>query len=138
MYHEFMLMRRGRFHSPGRVLFVSLALIANLFAAGVPLLHALVHDRDSHSHVPEHGAFAHPKPMSASVERPHDEIHPEVLHQDGQVLSRTSMNLGAAIPVQPFVPLFVLASSQPYAAAEATFLSRAPPGAATARAPPLQ
>ena len=77
----------------GRVLIASLALVANLIAAGVPVLHAWAHEV-----VDVHHAHAE---VTERVEHSHEEVHPEALHADCLMVQRVAVDLGFALPMQP-------------------------------------
>ena len=113
----------------GRALFASLALVANLVAAGVPVLHAWAHEvAESH----------HPHALEVeAVEHSHDEVHPGALHADCLVVHRIAFDLAVALPM-PSVELetFVTEGALAFHPV-APMSSRAPPSPGQARAPPL-
>ena len=113
----------------GRALFASIALVANLVAAGVPVLHGWAHEvADSH--------HAHATEVEA-VEHSHGEVHPEALHADCLVVHRLAFNLALALPVQSLrIEIFVAEASIAFRPV-APMSSRAPPSPGQARAPPL-
>jgi hypothetical protein len=128
----------GRWHRCGRTLFVLLALVANLIATGVPLLHALAHEhghREAHAHGHEHPGQDHHAPSCQGEE--HDEIHPASLHDECLVVPRAGLDLTATlIPGSAFEPVTLAVTVAPFLAASALH-SRAPPRTTPARAPPL-
>jgi hypothetical protein len=128
--------RRCRF---GRALFVLLALVANLVATGVPLLHALAHEhghghREAHAQGHEHAHEGDHAPSRHGEE--HDEIHPASLHDEWLVVPRAGLDFAAAlIPGSSLEPIALLVVVAPFLAASALH-SRAPPRTTPARAPP--
>jgi hypothetical protein len=125
----------GTWQRCGRTVFVLLALVANLVATGVPLLHALAHEHwEAHARGHEHAGQDHHAPSCQGEE--HDEIHPASLHDECLVVPRAALDFTAApIPtssLEPIAPLVVVA---PFLAASALH-SRAPPRTTPARAPP--
>jgi hypothetical protein len=123
----------------GRALFAVLALVANLFATGIPLLHALAHEhghREAHAHGCEraHGGEHH-APTCHREE--HDEIHPASLHDEYLVVPRAGLDLAPTLLSESFLePALVRADTAPIPATS-TLRSRAPPHTSHARAPPL-
>jgi hypothetical protein len=115
-----------------------LALIANLFAISVPLLHALAHEhghRDAHAHGQEHAHQDHHVPSGQGDE--HDEIHPASLHEEGLVIPRAALDFPVAlIPETSPESAAVKVDVAPFVTASALH-SRAPPWTTPARAPPL-
>jgi hypothetical protein len=128
-----------RWQACGHALFVLLALVANLVATGVPLLHALAHEhghREAHAHGHEHShEGSHHSPSCHGEE--HDEIHPASLHDECLVVPRAALDLASTLPSQSFLePVLVRLDTAPFRTT-ATLRSRAPPLASPARAPPL-
>lgn len=131
-------MRIGNGISLGRFLIVSLALVANLLAVGVPVLHAFAHERHAHAHDRGDHEAADSIGLANDNEHPHSEVHAAGLHEDMQVLPRTAVDFGAVAQPKPSTALFAVISSERSPVPEGILHSRAPPGDATARAPPLQ
>jgi hypothetical protein len=127
-----------RWQQCARALFVVLALIANLYAISVPLLHALAHEyghRAPHAHGQEH---AHQDPhVPSGPGDEHDEIHPASLHDECLIVPREVLDFAAALsPETSLEPTAVTVEVAPVVATSALH-SRAPPRTAPARAPPL-
>jgi hypothetical protein len=122
----------------GRTLFVVLALIANLVATGVPLLHALAHEhghRAAHVHGQEHAHQDHHVPSGLGDE--HDDIHLAALHYECLVVPRAGLDFAVAlIPETSLEPTAVMVEVAPFVTTSALH-SRAPPRTTPARAPPL-
>ncbi len=122
----------------GRTLFVVLALVANLFAISVPLLHALAHEHaheEAHAGGHDHEHARHPAPSGQDEE--HDEIHPASLHDECVVVSRAGLDLAVALIPDSSIELIALVVAEaPFVTASALH-SRAPPRTYPARAPPL-
>jgi hypothetical protein len=127
-----------RWRRCGRAPFVVLALVANLVATSVPLLHALAHEHghhDAHAHGQEHAHQDHHAPSGHGDE--HDEIHPAWLHDDCLVVPRTALDFAVAlIPESTVQPISLAVAEAPFFTASALH-SRAPPWTTPARAPPL-
>jgi hypothetical protein len=122
----------------GRALFTVLALVANLFATGVPLLHALAHERghaEAHVLGHEHTHRDHHAPSHQGDE--HDEIHPAGLHDECLVLPRAALDLDVALVRAVALDRLDLGVTEAPSAATSALHSRAPPRAPSARAPPL-
>jgi hypothetical protein len=117
---------RNRF---GRTVALSFTLIANLVAAGVPVLHGWAHEAD-HS---DHSAAT----AAAELDHPHDEVHPLALHQDGLQAHRTSFDAAVALPAAPPELVRQPFDGTPAIHPVAPVPSRAPPRSDQARAPPL-
>lgn len=113
----------------GRVLFASLALVANLIAVGVPVLHAWAH-KFGHGHDVALAA-------AAEVDHPHDEVHPLALHDDCVLVHRSVLDLAPGLPVEPADLASHVIRRDPPTDPVAPALSRAPPAPTQARAPPL-
>jgi hypothetical protein len=112
----------------GRVLIASLALVANLVATGVPVLHAWAHEV-----VDVHHAHAE---VTEGVEHSHEEVHPDALHADCLMVQRVAVDLGFALPMQPpELVNFVTEATLPVHPVP-PMSSRAPPPPSQARAPP--
>jgi hypothetical protein len=127
-----------RWQRCGRALFVVLALVANLVATGVPLLHALAHEhahREAHAHGQEHAHQDHHAPSGHGDE--HDEIHPASLHDECLVVPRAGFAFAVAlIPESSPEPIALVVAEAPFVESSALH-SRAPPRTTPARAPPL-
>jgi hypothetical protein len=109
-------------------LFASLALVANLIAAGLPVLHAWAHEAAESHHV---------MMEVDAVEHSHDEVHPSALHADCLVVHRIAFDLALALPMRsPEFQTFVAEASLAFHPV-APMSSRAPPSPGQARAPPL-
>ena len=111
-----------------RPIALAMALVANLFAAGVPVLHAFAHELAE----PHHAAES----RGAEVDHGHDEIHPASLHDEQLVVKRLSIDLSFLVPagVKGIVAFTAPATLQHRPALR--LVSRAPPGSDLARAPP--
>jgi hypothetical protein len=122
----------------GRAFFGVLALVANLVATGVPLLHGLAHERghqEAHAHGHEHAHQDHHAPSRHGDD--HDEVHPDSFHDEWLVVPRVEVDLAVAlIPDSSTEPIALTAAAVPFVVASALH-SRAPPRTPPARAPPL-
>jgi hypothetical protein len=127
-----------RWRRHGSALFVVLALVANLYATGVPLLHALAHEhahREAHAHGHEHAHQDHHAPSHHGEN--HDEIHPASLHDECLVVPRAGLDFVLApIPESLLEPSARVRVEAPFVVSTALH-SRAPPRTTPARAPPL-
>jgi hypothetical protein len=127
-----------RWQRCGRALFVVLALVANLFAISVPLLHALAHEhghRDAHAHGQEHAHQDNHVPSHDGEE--HSEIHPASLHDECLVEPRAGLDLAVAlIPETSLQPVALVMAEAAFVVTSALH-ARAPPRTTPARAPPL-
>lgn len=113
----------------GRRLVASTALVANLIAAGVPVLHAWAHEvADSH--------HAHAAEVEA-VDHSHDEVHPRALHNDYLVVHGVAFDLALALPLPAPELVTFVGEAAPPVHPVAPVSSRAPPSPSPARAPPL-
>lgn len=113
----------------GRVLIASLALVANLIAAGVPVLHAWAHEVAHH-----HEAAS---TEASEVDHPHDQVHPPALHDECILAHRAPLHLGFAIPAAPLALESIESEEIATIHPVRPVASRAPPGQVHARAPPL-
>lgn len=135
-----MMLTSGRPHHVGRTVFVSLALLASVIAASVPLLHALAHVQ-GHGHGEAHAhGYEHPHGDHHSHSCPgdeHDEIHPDSLHDQRLVVPRADLDLAVVpLPEPHREPVTLTVETAPFVP-ESALHSRAPPRTAPARAPPL-
>ena len=122
-----------------RLLVACLALVANLIAAGVPVLHAFAHDAhfasaDHHSAaVDDQGAELHER----EADHDHDQAHAASLHDECVALKRVVVDLGFLAPVRFVLPgepdMDRVVPKRPVQ----RLASRAPPPGDPARAPPL-
>jgi hypothetical protein len=113
-----------------RAIFLVLALVANLFATSVPLVHALAHE---HGHEKSHQG--HHAPSHHGEE--HDDIHPASLHHECLVVPRAGLDFAVALsPESSLEPIALVVTEAPFVESSA-LRSRAPPRTAPARAPPL-
>lgn len=121
----------------GHTLLIALALAANLIATGVPVMHALAHDRD-HAQVHRQHREPHPHtPSSGGHNQDHEEIHPAVLHDDWLVLPSIGLDNWFLISVMPYHgPANVETKMAPPRDAP-VILARAPPSVTLPRAPPF-
>jgi hypothetical protein len=128
----------GRWQQCARALFVVLALIANLFATGVPLLHALAHEsghQEPHDHGREHAHRDHHLPSGQGDD--HDEIHPGSLHDEYLIVAGGGFDFAvASVADTSLEPSAVTVEVARWVATSALH-SRAPPRTTPARAPPL-
>lgn len=119
----------------GRLLLASLALVANLVATGIPVLHAWAHAvADAH-----HGAETHHPALAeaGAIGHSHDEVHPAALHGDSLLVHRTVFDLSLALPAPPVeIERSATGTLLPFHPV-APMSSRAPPSPGQARAPPL-
>jgi hypothetical protein len=125
-----MVFRSGLALPIPRALVLAVGLAANLFAAGVPTLHALAHHSD-------HGHHALP-PTDVTVQGEHDEVHPSELHDDWLLRDQLIIDLATVIPArtdaaEPPRYLFEAVPLTPALVLE----SRPPPFNDAARAPPI-
>jgi hypothetical protein len=123
----------------GRTLFAVLALVANLFAISVPLVHALAHEHaheEGRTGAHEHERAGHPAPSGHDEE--HDEIHPTSLHDECLIVPRVGHDLAAGlVPESGNEPVALLVVAEAPFVESSALHSRAPPRTAPARAPPL-
>ncbi|HEX6068662.1 MAG TPA: hypothetical protein VFZ18_02530 [Longimicrobiaceae bacterium] len=78
---------------PGRALFASVALVANLIAAGVPLLHAWAHEAHAAArspHLPARAAHHGPSPTAPAASG-HDDRHHDSSHVPGPAHEHASL-----------------------------------------------
>ena len=114
-----------------RSLAVLLALVANLIAAGVPVLHALAHEAaEGHHPESELSGLSH-------AEHGHDEVHAEALHDERLVTNRHALDLAVVLPVDVEVPASFTSPARVTHRPALPLASRAPPATDLARAPPL-
>lgn len=124
--------RRPRF----RTLVVLLGLVANLIAAGAPLLHAFMHELHEAAHHDEHEAEL--ALHTGGTETDHGlDVHPQALHDEARLVKRDAMvfafpALAVALPEPVESEIEYLTSEPP-----GSLRSRAPPPGDPARAPPL-
>ena len=113
----------------GRVLLVSFALVANLIAIGVPVLHGWAHggDHGHHEMVAEVG----------EPEHSHGDVHPLSLHDDCLLIHRLALDLAPALPPARTEFVSFATPAAPAVHAVLPMSSRAPPAPGQARAPPL-
>lgn len=124
-----MLPTRGSTSRAGRALIASLALVATLIAAGVPVLHAWAHEfGQGHDDVVT---------GQAAADHAHDEVHPPSLHDECLLTHRASMDVALAPPASPLLVGPLGGDAAPVIHAVAPVASRAPPGHDRARAPPF-
>ena len=135
-----------------RLLAVCLALVANLVAAGVPVLHSLAHeahfgDWDHHASAPHHldgehsaGREHHPpathEQHATESDHDHEQAHAPSLHDECVALKRLAVDFAFLTPVR-----FVLsAEPEPDRSVPRRPIqrlsTRAPPPGDPARAPP--
>jgi hypothetical protein len=114
----------------GPALSVGAALVANLLAASVPLVHALAHAHHER-HAEKHVRGASHAPLEHGTE--HEQIHPEPLHDDW--LAQRGAELGPAIaPIRGAPDQPTVVRTAPTLALESVLHARAPPRAPPARA----
>lgn len=130
-----MMLRGGSSHRAGRAALAMLALVANLIAAGVPVLHAWAHDAHALAHEvePAHGAAA----VVPEADHPHEEVHPLALHEECLLVHRAALNLALALPAAPVQFESLHTDETPAFHPVSPVASRAPPSGDHARAPPL-
>ena len=110
---------------------VFLALVANLFAAGVPVLHAMAHEfAEEHHRAPEGGTLAHVEPGDHAD-------HAASLHDDRLVVKRQSVDLVFTVPAGTTDLYLSSAAGIVEHRPVLRHSSRAPPTSDLARAPPL-
>lgn len=118
---------------PLRSLILCLALVANFFAAGSPLLHTAAHALDDHHRHEIAAASDHEHPSDEE----HDEVHPSSLHDDSVLLRRGAPNF-FFLPSATLLAIDAAAEHPAPATSQvASLRSRAPPPGDPARAPPL-
>jgi hypothetical protein len=114
-----------------RLAAVFLALVANLVAAGVPVLHAMAHEfAEEHHRIPEAGTLAHVEPGD-------DAQHAASLHDERLVLKRQPVDLVFSVPAASAELDVATAPGVVEHRPVLRLSSRAPPTADLARAPPL-
>lgn len=123
-----------------RRLAVLLGLAANLVAAGVPLLHVLlheVHERGAHHHSTGHLAGLSGDVEPVDPDHPASDVHPQALHDDVRAVKPD-------VAPFPFPALAIVPPETVEAELErrtsgppGSLRSRAPPPGDPARAPPL-
>lgn len=117
---------------PARTLALLLALVANLVATGVPVLHALAHEaEEAHHPSPEH-------PALPQVDHGHDEIHAEALHDAGVLVKRQVLDLACILPGEVETPGSFSSTARLQHRPALPLTSRAPPTTDSARAPPTR
>ena len=115
-----------------RTLLVCLALVANLIAAGTPLLHAAAHDL----HGDHHDVLASVATLQGA-DHGHDEVHAPSLHDDAVLVKQAAPDFLFVAPALP-VSLELSGPERTVAFHPVPRLpSRAPPPGDPARAPPL-
>ena len=120
-------------HPPplARALAVLLALVANLIAVGVPVLHALAHEMaEAHHPSPE-------LPAGPQVDHGHDEVHADALHDERVLTKRQAIDLAFILPAEAEAPTALTSAARIKHRPPSRLASRAPPGSDLARAPPL-
>lgn len=117
-----------------RTLLALLTLVANLIAAGVPVLHAAAH-REHH-----HDEAHHSEAILAAADHAdhdHGEVHPEALH-DAAPSGRASPGFAFAVPSEaPVLAVVTGHERRDIPIPVPRLSSRAPPPGDRARAPPL-
>lgn len=117
-----------------RILLALLALVANLIAAGVPVLHAAAHA--AHEGDPHHEDAPFGQPALDHTDHDHDAIHPAALHDEGSPKGRSSVVfVFPAAADLPQLPVTV-AERRDIPIPVPRLSSRAPPPGDPARAPP--
>ena len=120
--------------SPARLLrsvAVFLALVANLVAAGVPVLHAMAHEfAEEHHPAPEAETLAHIEPGDHAD-------HAASLHDERVLIKRQPIDLAFTLPAATAEPSVFTAPAAVSHRPALRVSSRAPPTADLARAPPL-
>jgi hypothetical protein len=126
----FVAMKTASLVRLNRRLAVYLALAANLFAAGIPVLHPLAHAlAEKHHPVAEAGTLAH-------VDQGDVDDHAAALHDERVLIKRQAIDLAFTVPV---ATTDLLVASAPAALQHHAVLrlsSRAPPSADLPRGPP--
>ncbi len=124
-----------------RTLVVLLGLAANLIAASVPVLHAMLHELhvrgDHHHHHAEHPSGLAWDTAPEGTDHPDSDVHPQALHDEAQLIKRNVVlfpfpAVALALPEPVEVAVEYLTSEPP-----GSLRSRAPPPGDPARAPPL-
>jgi hypothetical protein len=129
-----MLPSSGR-ASRRRTLLALLALVANLIAAGVPVLHAAAHA--VHEGEPHHEEAPLGHPALDHTDHDHDAVHPEALHDDAPPRGRSIVVFAFPAPADlPRLPITVH-ERRDTPIPVPRLSSRAPPPGDPARAPPL-
>ena len=113
-----------------RAFAATVALAANLLAAGVPVVHAMAHEIAEASHPAEAVG------SRATLSHEHDEVHPASLH-DEQLIKRHSVDLAFVVPAATTeITAFVAPATIQHRPAR-RLASRAPPTSDLPRGPPL-
>lgn len=134
------MLTRGCSPRLGRALVAALALVANLIAVGVPVLHAWAHEihasthEHEHEHEPDHGASV---AGAGEGHHPHHEVHPLALHDECLLIHRAGLHLSLALPTAQIGFESFMADDRPALHPVPPVASRAPPSSDHARAPPL-
>ena len=120
-----------------RTLVVLLGLAANLIAAGVPLLHAFLHELHEAGYHDAHEVELALHSGATETDHSDSDIHPQALHDESRLVKRDAMvfvfpTLAVALPEPVESEIEYLTSEPPGA-----LRSRAPPPGDPARAPPL-
>ena len=114
-----------------RLLAVLLALVANLIATGVPVLHALAHEvAEEHHPSPE-------LPAVPQVDHAHDQVHADALHDERVLTKRQAIDLAFLSPAEAEEPASFTSPARITHRPALRLASRAPPNTDLARAPPL-
>lgn len=109
----------------------TLALAATLFAAGVPVLHAMAHNLAEEDHPAE--AMA----TGPEVEHPHDEVHPASLHEELRLIKRHLVDFSFTVPAAAKELTAFVAPANIQHRPAVRLASRAPPTSDLPRGPPL-
>ena len=126
--HRMLLARPLRL---ARLLAVLLALVANLIAAGVPVLHALAHE------VAEEHHPSSDLPAVPQVDHGHDKLHADALHEERVLNKRQAIDPAFLSPAEAEEPASFISPERITHRPALRLASRAPPSTDLARAPPL-
>lgn len=120
-----------------RLLAACFALVANLVAAGVPVLHAFAHhgagEEHHHDAAHGHGAELH----AGDAGHGHDRAHAASLHDECVAVKRVAVNLAVLTVCRTALLVSPTAERDVPARPVQRLSSRAPPPGDPARAPPL-
>ena len=110
---------------------LAMALVASLFAAGVPVLHAMAHELAEVHHPAE--ALT----TGSELEHGHDEVHPASLHDEQLLIKRHSLDLSFTVPAPAKELTTFVAPATIQHRPAVRLASRAPPSSDLPRGPPL-
>lgn len=113
-----------------RSLAVLLALVANLVATGIPVLHALAHELAERGHSDAHHVDL------AEIDHGHDTVHADALHDAQLLTKRQVVDLAFILPAAGEAVASFSSPARIQHRPPLRLASRAPPRGDLARAPP--